>query len=217
MKNLEELEELNIKLTEMKKEIDNLESSIYELKEKYPEISAYDLATKSNVNEYIEKIREINKKQIQLQAKKLEYEKLKKEKDRKVNNNESIRKIGIKVNEPKVKLTNKPKIKNKITSVIAKGKDSTINEMKSKFKLSVGKIIGNVSHIYQKLCDLHNDEMNESKTLNQRLSDLENNYKKQKENQKINDIKSTIKIQKMYRQLLESNNQEQKETQIMSM
>ena len=214
---MKNLEELNIKLTEMKKEIDNLESSIYELKEKYPEISAYDLATKSNVNEYIEKIREINKKQIQLQAKKLEYEKLKKEKDRKVNNNESIRKIGIKVNEPKVKLTNKPKIKNKITSVIAKGKDSTINEMKSKFKLSVGKIIGNVPHIYQKLCDLHNDEMNESKTLNQRLSDLEKNYKKQEENQKINNIKSSIKIQKIYRQLLESNNQEQKETQIMSM
>lgn len=214
---MKNLEELNMKLVEMKKEIDNLESSIYELKEKYPEISAYDLATKSNVNEYIEKIREINKKQIQLQAKKLEYEKLNKEKDRKVNNNESIRKICIKVNVPKVKLTNKPRIKNKITSVIAKGKDSTINEMKSKFKLSVGKIIGNVPHIYQKLCDLHNDEMNESKTLNQLLSDLENNYKKQKENQKINDIKSTIKIQKMYRQLLESNNQEQKETQIMSM
>ena len=214
---MKNLEELNIKLTEMKKEIDNLESSIYELKEKYPEISAYDLATKSNANEYIEKIREINKKQIQLQVKKLEYEKLNKEKDRKVNNNESISQIGIKVNEPKVKLTNKPKIKNKITSVIAKGKDSTINEMKSEFKVSVGKIIGNVQHIYQKLCDLRNDEMNESKTLNQRLSDLEKKYKKQKENQKINDIKSTIKIQKMYRQLLESNNQEQKETQIMSM
>lgn len=73
---MKNLEELNMKLVEMKKEIDNLESSIYELKEKYPEISAYDLATKSNVNEYIEKIREINKKQIQLQAKKLEYEKL---------------------------------------------------------------------------------------------------------------------------------------------
>ena len=59
---MKNLEELNMKLVEMKKEIDNLESSIYELKEKYPEISAYDLATKSNVNEYIEKINWDNKK-----------------------------------------------------------------------------------------------------------------------------------------------------------
>lgn len=214
---MEDLEETNLKLAEKKKEIDNLESSISELKEKYPEISAYDLAFKSNVNEYIEKIREINKKQIQLQAKKLDYEKLIQEKEEKINNNESISQIGIKVNEPKVKVKNKPKIKNKITSVIAKGKDSTINEMKSGFKSSVGKIIGYVQDIHQKLCDLHNDEMNESKILNQRLSDLEKNYKKQEENKKINDIKSSIKIEKMYRQLLESNNQEQKETQIMSM
>lgn len=214
---MEDLEEINSKLAEKKKEIDNLESSISELKEKYPEISAYDLVSKNNANEYIEKIREINKKQIQLQAKRLEYEKLSQEKDRKVNNNESINRIGIKVNEPKVKVKNKPRIKNKITSVIAKGKDSTINEMKSGFKSSVGKIIGYVQDIHQKLCDLHNDEMNESKIINQRLSDLEKNYKKQEENKKINDIKSSIKIQKMYRQLLESNNQEQKETQIMSM
>lgn len=208
---MEDLEETNSKLAEKKKEIDNLESSISELKEKYPEISAYDLASKNNANEYIEKIREIKKKQIQLKSKKLEYEKLNKETDKKVNNNESINLIGIKVNEPKVKVTNKPKIKNKITSVIAKGKDSTINEMKFEFKSSVGKIIGYVQD------DLHNDEMNESKILNQRLSDLEKNYKKQEENQKINNIKSSIKIQKIYRQLFESNNQEQKETQIMSM
>jgi len=214
---MEDLEETNSKLAEKKKEIDNLESSISELKEKYPEISAYDLASKNNANEYIEKIREIKKKQIQLKSKKLEYEKLNKETDKKVNNNELINLIGIKVNEPKVKVTNKPKIKNKITSVIAKGKDSTINEMKSEFKSSVGKIIGYVQDIHQKLCDLHNDEMNESKILNQRLSDLEKNYKKQEENQKINNIKSSIKIQKIYRQLFESNNQEQKETQIMSM
>lgn len=214
---MEDLEETNSKLAEKKKEIDNLESSISELKEKYPEISAYDLASKNNANEYIEKIREIKKKQIQLKSKKLEYEKLNKETDKKVNNNESINLIGIKVNEPKVKVTNKPKIKNKITSVIAKGKDSTINEMKSEFKSSVGKIIWYVQDIHQKLCDLHNDEMNESKILNQRLSDLEKNYKKQEENQKINNIKSSIKIQKIYRQLFESNNQEQKETQIMSM
>lgn len=214
---MEDLEETNSKLAEKKKEIDNLESSISELKEKYPEISAYDLASKNNANEYIEKIREIKKKQIQLKSKKLEYEKLNKETDKKVNNNESINLIGIKVNEPKVKVTNKPKIKNKITSVIAKGKDSTINEIKSEFKSSVGKIIGYVQDIHQKLCDLHNDKMNESKILNQRLSDLEKNYKKQEENQKINNIKSSIKIQKIYRQLFESNNQEQKETQIMSM
>ena len=162
---MEDLEEINSKLAEKKKEIDNLESSISELKEKYPEISAYDLVSKNNANEYIEKIREINKKQIQLQAKRLEYEKLSQEKDRKVNNNESINRIGIKVNEPKVKVKNKPRIKNKITSVIAKGKDSTINEMKSGFKSSVGKIIGYVQDIHQKLCDLHNDEMNESKII----------------------------------------------------
>ena len=76
---MEDLEETNSKLAEKKKEIDNLESSISELKEKYPEISAYDLASKNNANEYIEKIREIKKKQIQLKSKKLEYEKLNKE------------------------------------------------------------------------------------------------------------------------------------------
>ena len=52
--------------------------------------------------------------------------------------------------------------------------------------------------------------------INEKLK-LEKNYKKQEENQKINNIKSSIKIQKIYRQLFESNNQKQKETQIMSM
>lgn len=210
---MKDLEELNIKLTEKKNEIDNLESSISELKEKYPEISAYELATKSNVTEYIEKIREINKKQIQLQAKRLEYEKLSQEK----NNNKSISQIGIKVNEPKVKVTNKLKIKNKITSVIAKGKDSTVSEIKSKFKSSVGKIVEDVQDIYQKLCVLNKVEINEYKILSQRLLDLEKKYKKQEESKKMKDMNSEIKIQKMYRQLLESNNQEQKATQIMSM
>ena len=60
---MEYLEKLNAKLVEVKKEIDNFEKNISELKEKYPEISAYELATKSNVNEYIEKIVEIGKKQ----------------------------------------------------------------------------------------------------------------------------------------------------------
>ena len=36
--------------------------------------------------------------------------------------------------------------------------------------------------------------MNESKILNQRLSDLEKNYKKQEENQKINNIKNSEDI-----------------------
>ena len=130
----------------------------------------------------------------------------------------ALENAGKKLNyEIKVETQGATGIKNKITSVIAKGKDSTINEMKFEFKSSVGKIIGYVQDIHQKLCDLHNDEMNESKILNQRLSDLEKNYKKQEENQKINNIKSSIKIQKIYRQLFESNNQEQKETQIMSM
>ena len=210
---MEYLEKLNAKLVEVKKEIDNFEKNISELKEKYPEISAYELATKSNVTEYIEKIREINKKQIQLQAKRLEYEKLSQEK----NNNKSISQIGIKVNEPKVKVTNKLKIKNKITSVIAKGKDSTVSEIKSKFKSSVGKIVEDVQDIYQKLCVLNKVEINEYKILSQRLLDLEKKYKKQEESKKMKDMNSEIKIQKMYRQLLESNNQEQKATQIMSM
>ena len=77
---MEYLEKLNAKLVEVKKEIDNFEKNISELKEKYPEISAYELATKSNVNEYIEKIVEIGKKQILLQSKKSEYEKLNNEK-----------------------------------------------------------------------------------------------------------------------------------------
>ena len=77
---MEDLEEINAKLVAVNKEIDNLEKSISELKEKYPEISAYELASKSNANEYIEKIVEIGKKQILLQAKKSEYEKLNNEK-----------------------------------------------------------------------------------------------------------------------------------------
>ena len=77
---MEYLEKLNAKLVEVKKEIDNFEKNISELKEKYPEISAYELATKSNANEYIEKIVEIGKKQILLQSKKSEYEKLNNEK-----------------------------------------------------------------------------------------------------------------------------------------
>ena len=38
---MEYLEKLNAKLVEVKKEIDNFEKNISELKEKYPEISAY--------------------------------------------------------------------------------------------------------------------------------------------------------------------------------
>ena len=49
---MEDLEEINAKLVAVNKEIDNLEKSISELKEKYPEISAYELASKSNANEY---------------------------------------------------------------------------------------------------------------------------------------------------------------------
>ena len=97
---MEYLEKLNAKLVEVKKEIDNFEKNISELKEKYPEISAYELATKSNANEYIEKIVEIEKKQILLQSKKSEYEKLNNEKtileenNKKANDNEFVDNIN---------------------------------------------------------------------------------------------------------------------------
>ena len=190
---MEDLEEINAKLVAVNKEIDNLEKSISELKEKYPEISAYELASKSNANEYIEKIVEIGKKQILLQAKKSEYENINKiiskhgilkwrdlttlicaistlqecdfltEEDKNniklridnriAENNELINQIDIKINEPKVSMINKVNIKNAVKSVVAKGKESTINSMRLDFENSVGNITKHVRNIYQRFCE----------------------------------------------------------------
>lgn len=290
---MEDLEELNAKLVAVKKEIDNLEKNISELKEKYPEISAYELATKSNVNEYIEKIVEIGKKQILLQAKKSEYEKLNNEKvndnefvdninkiiskhgilkwrdlttlicsisvlqecdflieedknniklkidNRIAENNELINQINIKINEPKVSMSNMANIKNSTKSVVAKGKESTINSMKSDFENSIGKITKHVKNIYQRFCESQkkkiqnylnctveniNKNVNKLKEsndldnefLNQRLSDLERNFELQEEAKRLNDKNKIVKIKDMYKQLIESNNPEQKEKQFIS-
>lgn len=299
---MEDLEEINAKLVAVNKEIDNLEKSISELKEKYPEISAYELASKSNANEYIEKIVEIGKKQILLQAKKSEYEKLNNEKtsleekskkitdnefvdninkiiskhgilkwrdlttlicaistlqecdflteedknniklridNRIAENNELINQIDIKINEPKVSMINKVNIKNAVKSVVAKGKESTINSMRLDFENSVGNITKHVRNIYQRFCESKkkkiqnylnyiveniNENVNELKEsnaidnefLNQQLSDLERNFELQEETKRLNDKNKIIKIKDMYRQLMESNNSEQKEKQFMS-
>lgn len=299
---MEYLEKLNAKLVEVKKEIDNFEKNISELKEKYPEISAYELATKSNVNEYIEKIVEIGKKQILLQSKKSEYEKLNNEKtileenNKKANdnefvdninkiiskhgilkwrdlttlicsisvlqecdflieedknkiklkidnriaeNNELINQINIKINEPKVSMSNMVIIKNSTKSVVAKGKESTINSMKSDFENSIGKITKHAKNIYQRFCESQrkkiqnylnctveniNKNVNKLKEtndldngfLNQRLSDLERNFELQEEAKRLNDKNKIVKIKDMYKQLIESNNPEQKEKQFIS-
>lgn len=292
---MKDLKEMNVQLDEKKKEINNLEIAISELKENYPEISAYELATRDNSNEYIEKIREINKKQFILQVKKSEYEKLLQEKinleeksndefisninkiiskhgilnwkdlttlictisilqkcdflmeedkidiklrinNRISENNELINQIAIKVKEPKVGITNKLNIKNKTTSVVAKGKKSTISTMKSDFENSVDKVVKNAKDIYQKFCDSKSEkiyhyldsiveninknikrikELQTKENLNKLLYDLEKKFEMKEENKKINDKSSVVKIGKMYRQLMVSNNQEQKETQIM--
>ena len=52
--------------------------------------------------------------------------------------------------------------------------------------------------------------------LNQQLSDLERNFELQEETKRLNDKNKIIKIKDMYRQLMESNNSEQKEKQFMS-
>lgn len=299
---MEYLEKLNAKLVEVKKEIDNFEKNISELKEKYPEISAYELATKSNANEYIEKIVEIGKKQILLQSKKSEYEKLNNEKtileenNKKANdnefvdninkiiskhgilkwrdlttlicsisvlqecdflteedknniklridnriaeNNELINQIDIKINEPKVSMINKVNIKNAVKSVVAKGKESTINSMRLDFENSVGNITKHVRNIYQRFCESKkkkiqnylnyiveniNENVNglkesnaiDNEFLNQQLSNLERNFELQEETKRLNDKNKIIKIKDMYRQLMESNNSEQKEKQFMS-
>lgn len=294
---MKDLEEINVRLDTKKKEIDDLENNISELKEKYPEISAYKLATRNNSNEYIEKIKEIIKKQTLLQTKKLEYEELNKEKitiedkikknnnnefidkinkiiskhrilnwkdltiltctvptlkkckflteeekdniklkidNRLAENNELINQINIKVNAPKIGIIDKVCIKNKAMSVIAKGKESTINSMKNEFKNSVNRVIKNAKGLYQKFCDSKINkiqcyldyiveningkikEFNENDFLNQKLLELEKNFEMQEE-KSTRDKNNTIKIKAMYRQLIESNNNENKDSKIMSM
>lgn len=283
------MKDIQKRLDSITKEINSLENNISELKEKYPEISAYELVTRSNSNEYFDGIKKIIKQQIILQEKKSEYENLIKEEDNRVNNNdfvdiinkiiskhgilnwtdltvltysisilekcnfsteeeknniklkienrilennELIGQIYIKINDPKIDITNKVIIKNKTTSVIAKGKESTINSMKKEFKNSVNQTIKNAKDIYQKFCDskinkiqyyLDNfieninekaKEINENDILNQKLLELERKFKMKKE-QSISD-KNDINIKTMYRQLIESNNPEQKEKQFIS-
>ena len=52
--------------------------------------------------------------------------------------------------------------------------------------------------------------------LNQRLSDLERNFELQEEAKRLNDKNKIVKIKDMYKQLIESNNPEQKEKQFIS-
>lgn len=295
------LEEINIKLIEKKQEIENLENNISELKEKYPEISAYELATRSNSNEYIEKIREINQEEILLKTKKSEYENLHQEKinienenkkngnnefvkninkiiskhgilkwkdlatlicvsstlkkcrflteedrnniklkidNRIAENNELINQISIRVNEPRVSAVNKFNMKSKITSTIAKGKESTINEMKSQFEASTQKVIGNAQDIYHKFCNsklkeiqnqldcvisnindniekINKKKNSENESLNQQLFDLEKRFEIQEEKKKIIDKRNIEEIKEMYQQLIQLGSQEKEELQTM--
>lgn len=295
------LEEINIKLIEKKQEIENLENNISELKEKYPEISAYELATRSNSNEYIEKIREINQEEILLKTKKSEYENLHQEKinienenkkngnnefvkninkiiskhgilkwkdlatlicvsstlkkcrflteedrnniklkidNRIAENNELINQISIRVNEPRVSAVNKFNMKSKITSTIAKGKESTINEMKSQFEASTQKVIGNAQDIYHKFCNsklkeiqnqldcvisnindniekINKKNNSENESLNQQLFDLEKRFEIQEEKKKIIDKRNIEEIKEMYQQLIQLGSQEKEELQTM--
>lgn len=295
------LEEINIKLIEKKQEIENLENNISELKEKYPEISAYELATRSNSNEYIEKIREINQEEILLKTKKSEYENLHQEKinienenkkngnnefvkninkiiskhgilkwkdlatlicvsstlkkcrflteedrnniklkidNRIAENNELINQISIRVNEPRVSAVNKFNMKSKITSTIAKGKESTINEMKSQFDASTQKVIGNAQDIYHKFCNsklkeiqnqldcvisnindniekINKKNNSENESLNQQLFDLEKRFEIQEEKKKIIDKRNIEEIKEMYQQLIQLGSQEKEELQTM--
>lgn len=295
------LEEINIKLIEKKQEIENLENNISELKEKYPEISAYELATRSNSNEYIEKIREINQEEILLKTKKSEYENLHQEKinienenkkngnnefvkninkiiskhgilkwkdlatlicvsstlkkcrflteedrnniklkidNRIAENNELINQISIRVNKPRVSAVNKFNMKSKITSTIAKGKESTINEMKSQFDASTQKVIGNAQDIYHKFCNsklkeiqnqldcvisnindniekINKKNNSENESLNQQLFDLEKRFEIQEEKKKIIDKRNIEEIKEMYQQLIQLGSQEKEELQTM--
>lgn len=295
------LEEINIKLIEKKQEIENLENNISELKEKYPEISAYELATRSNSNEYIEKIREINQEEILLKTKKSEYENLHQEKinienenkkngnnefvkninkiiskhgilkwkdlvtlicvsstlkkcrflteedrnniklkidNRIAENNELINQISIRVNEPRVSAVNKFNMKSKIASTIAKGKESTINEMKSQFEASTQKVIGNAQDIYHKFCNsklkeiqnqldcvisnindniekINKKNNSENESLNQQLFDLEKRFEIQEEKKKIIDKRNIEEIKEMYQQLIQLGSQEKEELQTM--
>ena len=154
-------------------------------------------------------------------------------------NNELINQIDIKINEPKVSMINKVNIKNAVKSVVAKGKESTINSMRLDFENSVGNITKHVRNIYQRFCESKkkkiqnylnyiveniNENVNglkesnaiDNEFLNQQLSDLERNFELQEETKRLNDKNKIIKIKDMYRQLMESNNSEQKEKQFMS-
>jgi hypothetical protein len=295
------LEKINIKLIEKKQEIENLENNISELKEKYPEISAYELATRSNSNEYIEKIREINQKEMLLKTRKSEYKNLRHEKinienenkkngnnefvnninkiiskhgilkwkdlatlicalstlekckflteedrnniklkidNRIAENNELINQISIRVNEPRVSAVNKFNMKSKITSIVAKGKESTINEMKSQFEASTQKVIGNAQDIYHKFCNsklkeiqdqldcvisnindniekINKKNNNENESLNQQLFDLEKRFEIQEEKKKLIDKRNIEEIKEMYQQLIQLGSQEKEELQNM--
>lgn len=126
-----------------------------------------------------------------------------------------------------------------LKSVVAKGKESTINSMRLDFENSVGNITKHVRNIYQRFCESKkkkiqnylnyiveniNENVNglkesnaiDNEFLNQQLSNLERNFELQEETKRLNDKNKIIKIKDMYRQLMESNNSEQKEKQFMS-
>ena len=100
-------------------------------------------------------------------------------------------------------------------------------------------LLGHVRNIYQRFCESKkkkiqnylnyiveniNENVNglkesnaiDNEFLNQQLSNLERNFELQEETKRLNDKNKIIKIKDMYRQLMESNNSEQKEKQFMS-
>ena len=73
-----------------------------------------------------------------------------------------------------------------------------------------------VENINENVNGLKESNAIDNEFLNQQLSNLERNFELQEETKRLNDKNKIIKIKDMYRQLMESNNSEQKEKQFMS-
>lgn len=138
-------------------------------------------------------------------------------------NNKSISELYIKKNESKSKATKKLEIKNKITSVIAKGKKSTIESIKTKFINSTVKVASGVKELYEGFCNSRKKSVQQKldfviELLNEKMSNIEK-MKEEYENQnKILQQKLDILEQQFMNQNMlnetssdQINNNEQKE------
>ena len=163
-------------------------------------------------------------------------------------NNQLLNKLNVVIKTQKVNITEKFYMKNKVTSVVAKGKESVINLIRLNFGNFVDKVVRVDKTMYQKLCDLKSKDIkkyisyvfklveeseknNDSNKdliefIDEQLSNLERQFENQTKLPKKsidngiiiskkgdNKQRSNIKINAMYQQMLESNNQIQKELQ----